>query len=137
MKRFKGTETVPPGLYLNLRQVAFKSLDEEGPLPGGPGDVWRAVPTLMLLVVGPLMGLAFVVFLPLICFAMVGWLLALKSVRIAAAVTRAATRVIKPGWEPSLAFLSRSRPAKGAAPETDEWAKAARKKLDHTERDAA
>jgi hypothetical protein len=137
MKRFKGTETVPPGLYLNLRQVAFKSLDEEGPLPGGTEEVWRAVPTLMLLVVGPLMGLAFVVFLPLICFAMVGWLLGLKGVRIAGAVTRAATRVIKPGWEPSLAFLSRSRPAKGAAPETDEWAKAARKKLDHTERDAA
>jgi hypothetical protein len=137
MKRFKGTETVPPGLYLNLRQVAFKSLDEEGPLPGGTEEVWRAVPTLMLLVIGPLMGLAFVVFLPLICFAMVGWLLGLKGVRIAGAVTRAATRVIKPGWEPSLAFLSRSRPAKGAAPETDEWAKAARKKLDHTERDAA
>lgn len=137
MKRFKGSETVPPGLYLNLRQVAFKSIDEEGPLPGGSEDVWRAVPTLLLLVVGPLMGLAFVVFLPLICFAMVGWLLGLKGVRIAGAVTRAATRVIKPGWEPSLAFLSRSRPAKGAAPETDEWAKAARKKLDHSERDAA
>jgi hypothetical protein len=137
MKRFKGTETVPPGLYLNLRQVTFKSLDEEGPLPGGTEEVWRAVPTLLLLVVGPLMGLAFVVFLPLICFAMVGWLLAVKSVRIAVAVTRAATRVIKPGWEPSLAFLSRSRPAKGAAPETDEWAKATRGKLDRSDRDAA
>ena len=41
------------------------------------------------------------------------------------------------GWEPSLAFLSRSRPAKGTASETDEWAKAARKKLDHVDRNAA
>jgi hypothetical protein len=137
MKRYAGTETVAPGLYFNLRQVAFKSLDEEGPLPGTTDDTWRAVPTLTLLVVGPLMGLAFVVFLPLICFAMVGWLLGIKGARLAAAVTRAATRVVKPGWEPSLAFLSRSRPAKGDTLETDEWAEAARKKLDRVERDAA
>jgi len=128
MKRYTGTETVPPGLYFNLRQVAFKSLDEEGPLPGTRDDVWRAVPTLMLLLVGPVMGLAFVVFLPLICFAMVGWLLGIKSARLAAAVARAAARSVKPGWEPSLAFLSRSRPAKGDRPEKDEWAEAARKK---------
>jgi hypothetical protein len=128
MKRFTGTETVPPGLYLNLRQVSFKSLDEEGPLPGTKEEVWRAVPTLMLLVVGPIMGLAFVVFLPLICFAMVGWLLGIKGARLATAVTRAAARSVKPGWEPSLAFFSRSRPAKGDKVETDEWAEAARKK---------
>jgi hypothetical protein len=137
MKRYTGTETVAPGLYFNLHQVAFKSLDEEGPLPGTREDTWRAVPTLMLLVVGPLMGLAFVVFLPLICVAMVGWLLGVKGVRVTAAVTRAATRVIKPGWEPSLAFLSRSRPANADKRETDEWAETARKKLDRTERDAA
>ena len=128
MKRYTGTETVPPGLYLNLRQVSFKSLDEEGPLPGTKQDVWHAVPTLMLLAVGPLMGLAFVIFLPLICFAMVGWLLGIKGAHMAAAMTRAAARSVKPGWEPSLAFLSRSRPAKGVAAEKDEWAEAARKK---------
>jgi hypothetical protein len=128
MKRYTGTEKVAPGLYLNLRQVAFKSLDEEGPLPGTTEDIWRPVPTLVLLVVGPLLGLAFVVFLPLVCFAVVGWLLGIQGVRLAGAVTRAAARAAKPGWEPSLAFLSRSRPAKGEAPETDEWAEAARKK---------
>jgi hypothetical protein len=128
MKRYSGTEKVAPGLYFNLRQVAFKSLDEEGPLPGTSEDIWRPVPTLVLLVVGPLLGLSFVVFLPLVCFAVVGWLLGIQGVRLAAAVTRAAARAAKPGWEPSLAFLSRSRPAKGEAPETDEWAEAARKK---------
>jgi hypothetical protein len=128
MKRYIGTETVPPGLYFNLRQLSFKSLDEEGPLPGTPADAWRAVPTLMLLVVGPIMGLAFVVFLPLICFAMIGWLLAIKGARLAVTVVAAATRAVKPGWEPSLAFLSRGRPAKGDKGKTDEWAEAARKK---------
>jgi hypothetical protein len=128
MKRYTGTEKVAPGLYFNLRQVALKSLDQEGPLPGTSEDTWRAVPTLVMVLVGPLLGLAFVVFLPLVCFAMVGWLLGIKGAHLVAAVARAAARAAKPGWEPSMAFLSRSRPAKGDAPETDEWAETARKK---------
>ena len=136
MKRYRGTETVEPGLYLNVRQLSFKSIEERGPLPGGPEEVYRCVPTLALLVVGPMLGLAFVVFLPFIGFAMVGWLLMEKAGHLAAEATRAAVRVLRPGWEPSLAFLSRSKPAKTTV-HTDAWAEAARKKLDPAEHDAA
>ncbi len=132
MKRYRGTETVEPGLYFNVRQLSFKSMDERGPLPGSAEDVYRCVPTLVLLVVGPILGLAFVVFLPFIGFAMVGWLLVEKAGRLAAEATRAAVRVVRPGWEPSLAFLSRAKPAKPATGggEADAWAEAVRKKLD-------
>jgi len=136
MKRYRGTETVEPGLYFNVRQLSFKSIEERGPLPGGPEEVYRCVPTLALLVVGPMLGLAFVVFLPFIGFAMVGWLLAEKAGRLAAEATRAAARVLRPGWEPSLAFLSRSKPTKGGR-EADAWAEAARKKLDRDDDGAA
>ena len=136
MKRYRGTETVEPGLYFNVRQLSFKSIEERGPLPGGPEEVYRCVPTLALLVVGPMLGLAFVVFLPFIGFAMDGWLLAEKAGRLAAEATRAAARVLRPGWEPSLAFLSRSKPTKGGR-EADAWAEAARKKLDRDDDGAA
>jgi hypothetical protein len=137
MKRYQGNDTVEPGLYLNLRQLSFKSVDETAPLPGSPADTYRRVPMLALLLVGPVMGLAFVVFLPFIGFAMVGWLLAAKAARLAGEATRAALRVARPGWEPSLAFFSRSRPAAPAAPERDAWAEATRKKLDRSGRPAA
>ncbi len=136
MKRYRGTETVEPGLYFSIRQLSFKSMEERGPLPGRAEDVYHCVPTLALLVVGPILGLAFVVFLPFIGFAMVGWLLAEKAAGVAAEATRAAARVLRPGWEPSLAFLSRSKPAKTAG-DTDAWAEAARKKLDPGDHDAA
>ena len=137
MRHYRGTETVEPGLYLNLRQLSFKSMDETGCLPGKVEDVYRRVPTLALLLVGPLMGLAFVVFLPFIAFVMVGWLLVVKSTHLAADAMRGAVRVLRPGWEPSLAFLSRSKPARTEHGETDEWARAAREKLDRADRDAA
>ena len=136
MRRYRGTETVEPALYFNVRQLSFRSMQERGLLPGREEETWYRVPTLALLVVGPILGLAFVVFLPLIGFAMVGWLLAEKATRLAAEATRAAVRVLRPGWEPSLAFLSRSKPAKTTV-HTDAWAEAARKKLDHTDHDAA
>lgn len=137
MKHYRGSETVEPGLYFNPRQLSFKSVDEEGPLPGNRGDVYRRVPTLALLVVGPFLGLVYVVFLPFIGFAMVTWLLAVKAVHLAAGVASGAARVLKPGWEPSMAFLSRTKPTKTTGHAADEWAEEVRKKLDRPDRDAA
>ena len=92
MRTYRGTETVEPGLYFNLRQLSFKSVDEEGPLPGEPEDIYRRVPMLALLLVGPVMGLAFVVFLPFIAFAMVGWIVTSKVARVAGTAMRAGRR---------------------------------------------
>ena len=131
MKHYKGTEKVEPGLYFNLRQLSFKSMDDEGPLPGRTEDIYRRVPTLALLVVGPLLGFVYVVFLPFIGFAMVAWLLGVKTAQVATGAARGAVRVLTPGWEPSMAFLSRSKPTKAAPRETkDEWIEAVEKKLD-------
>lgn len=135
MKRYRGGATVEPGLYFNLRQLSFRSVDEAGALPGGGGDVYRRVPVLLLLLVGPVLGLAYIVFLPFVGFVMVGWLLGVKASHLAASAARAAMRVLRPGWEPSLAFLSRSRPVKPEAKETDEWARSVRERLEAPDRD--
>ena len=137
MRHYRGTEKVEPGLYFNLRQLAFKSIDDEGPLPGTKDDVYRRVPMLALLVVGPFLGLAYVIFLPFIGFAMVAWLLGVKAGHLAAGAARGAVRALRPGWEPSMAFLSRTTPAKTTRDGTDEWAEGVEKKLDRPDRHAA
>jgi hypothetical protein len=72
-----------------------------------------------MLLVGPVLGLAFVVFLPFIGFAMAGWLLATKAARLVRG-TRTPLRPV-----PTLAGGS------GPCPTT------AGEKLDPTERHAA
>lgn len=70
MKTFTSTEKVPGGYYLNVRDWKLEAIDgASGTLPGG--DAWRyvRVPVLGLLLVAPLLGLAFVVILPFFGFA--------------------------------------------------------------------
>ena len=143
MTRHQGTEQVEPGLYVNLRQLAFKPLSESGPLPGSQTDVYYRVPIVVMLLAAPLMGLAYVVFLPFIGFAMVAYLLGGKGLQLAGGAAREAARVLRPAWEPSLAFLSRSKPAKPTEPRglasnvqaetTDEWAESVERKLNETD----
>ncbi len=141
MKAYRAGDLVTPGLYFNARQLSFKSVDEEGPLPGKEAGTYRRVPVLLLLVMGPLLGLAYAVFLPFIGFAVVAWLLGAKTVHVARGTARTAVRVLRPGWEPSMAFLSRSRPTAGegetAGEAPDEWAEGVRKRLDPPDRPAA
>ena len=130
MRHYRGSETVEPGLFFNPRHLSFTSIDDEGPLPGSTDEVYRRVPMLALLVAGPLLGLAYVIFLPFIGFAMVTWLLGVKALHLAGGAAREAVRVLTPGWEPSMAFLSRSKPTKTTRAVADKWAEEVEKKLD-------
>ncbi|MDH3523963.1 MAG: SRPBCC family protein [Acidobacteriota bacterium] len=71
MKRYTVSQQVDPGVYFCLRRLAFLTVDERGPLGGSAGDVYRRVPAIAMLLVGPLLGLAFVIFLPLVGIVMV------------------------------------------------------------------
>jgi len=135
MKRYTGNETVEPGIYMNLRQFSFEAKDVAGPLPGGPQDVYRRVPVLLLFALAPVIGLAFVVFLPLVAFATVGWAALVKTGEAVGAVVTVGARAVRPGWEPALAFFSRSKRAKKTEPEPDAWAEDAEKKLDSADDD--
>ncbi len=135
MKRYKGNETVEPGIYMNLRQLSFEAKEVAGPLPGQATDVYRRVPVILLFALAPVIGLAFVVFLPLVAFATVGWAALVKAGELAATALRPAVRAVRPSWEPTLAFLSRSKPAKREEVKPDEWAAEAEKKLDSVEGD--
>ena len=50
---------------------------------------------------------------------------------------RETVRVLRPGWEPSMAFLSRTTPAKTTREAADTWAEEAEKQLNRPDRHAA
>lgn len=123
MTRHHGHEKVRPGIYFNLRQLAFASMEDEGRLPGSPDDVYRSVPAIALLIVGPLVGLAYVVFLPLIGFVMLGRIVLDKALSLAGDAITATARVLQPAWQPARAFFSRRRTRKPTRkPRRDRWA---------------
>jgi hypothetical protein len=139
MKTYQGTQEVEPGLYLSTKRFRLESIDKRGPLPGAEGETYRRVPILVMLATAPLLGLAFVIFLPFIGFAMVAWLLGGKVAELAARAAAEAVRVVRPAWAPSLAFLSRSKPADRdthADAEPDPWTEEVEKKLKETDVDA-
>jgi len=130
MTHYCGGEKVRPGLYLNSGHLSFKSMYDEGRLPGTREDRYCRVPAVLLLVAGPLVGGLYVVFLPLIGFGMVAWLLLSKAVGVAADLTGSIARVLEPAWQPARAFLSRRQATKKTSGRKDKWAEEVRKELD-------
>lgn len=138
MKTFTANQQVEAGLYFNRKTFTVTTMDAAGPLSGAADETYYRVPMLLMLAAAPLLGLAFVIFLPLIGFAVVAQLLGTKAVQLVTGVVGESDRVRRPGWVPALAFLSRAKHAKPAtlaeAPK-DEWAEDVEKKLekpDHT-----
>lgn len=109
MRRYHGNETVEAGIYFNLRELAFRSLDEEGRLPGDAAATWTRVPAVVLLTVAPLVGLLFVMFLPLVGFLMLGMVALRWAGEHAAEALEGTVRVLRPAWQPALSFLGRGR----------------------------
>jgi hypothetical protein len=63
---------VKAGFYFNFRTWEIHLHKTAGDaLPGGPQDRYTSIPAVALLLLGPIMGFFFVIFLPLIGFALV------------------------------------------------------------------
>ena len=137
MRRYKGNQKVEPGLYLNPRRVSFKSMNGEARLPGSHGDLYLRVPTLALLVAGPLLGGVFVIFLPFIGFGMLAWVAGGKFAEIAGKGAAASVLVLKPAWRPAMAFLSRGKAVKRVTKREDTWADNVKKELERPDDDPA
>lgn len=138
MKTYRAHQNVEPGIYFNPRHLSFKSMDEEGRLPATPEGTWHRVPALALLVVGPLMGLAYAIFLPLIGFAMLGGVILRKAGELGLEAAHASTRVLRPAWQPARAFFSRGRKRRTEADKDtapDSWAEEAEREMEEPKND--
>lgn len=133
MTRYNGNDNVGPGIYFNLRTLSFKSLDGEGQLPGPESETWRSVPVIFMLIAAPVIGGAFALFLPLIGFVLIGALMLKWAAHLSAIMLNGVARVVRPAWQPALAFLSRGRRGKAKKEPTeeqaDEWADEVRREL--------
>jgi len=129
MKRYNGNQKVAPGLYFNLRHLSLVPLEAEGLLGGTPEETWIRVPSLAFLVVGPVLGLAYVIFLPFVGFWMLGRLVLSKLGLAVEDGLAAGARVLGPSWEPARAFLSRHRSRVRPLPKRDRWAEEVAREL--------
>ncbi len=129
MTHYEGNQQVEPGLYMHSRNFNIESHLEAGPLPGSESERYYRIPPVALLIVGPVLGLVYAIFLPVVGFFMLGKLIATKATELALDATRASLRVLRPSWQPAMAFLSRSKQRKNAEQEDDSWSRSAEEKL--------
>ena len=79
MATFTGNSSVSPGYYLSTKTFAIEVIGEEGgTLPGPAAAKYVAVPFPLLFAVVPVVGLAFLMFLPAIGFALFGKAVVMK-----------------------------------------------------------
>lgn len=70
MKRYYGGDPVPKGLYLNLRTLEFKQLnDDRARLPEPTTEKYLHLSTWLGLIIGSVFGLVFIILLPLLGIA--------------------------------------------------------------------
>lgn len=136
MTTYTGTQHVEAGLYYAVRPFKLTAMDQNGPLPGTNDRTYHRVPMVLMLALAPLLGLAFVIFLPFIGFAMVARLAGEKAVEFGGQLATQGARVLQPAWAPARAFLTRAKAAKPeTAPTPDPWAEDVERQLadDHAD----
>ena len=85
MRRYHGGETVRVGFYWNKTTWSIVPIDRGGGvLPGESNARYLRLPFLLVILLAPLLGAAYVIFLPFIAIAMVLGLGATKLVMVGA-----------------------------------------------------
>jgi hypothetical protein len=71
MARYHGNETVKPGFYWNPAKWEITTIEKKGTkLPGDEELNYYRIPLPLVILLGPIMGAAYVIFLPLIGFGL-------------------------------------------------------------------
>ncbi len=107
--KFKSGAAVKSGYYLNLSRWHIEPVEHDGAkLPEGPGE-WIAIPTAAALALTPVLGATFLMFLPVIGFAMLFRALANPVVRVFRSSAGDLAATMTPGWRPGEAHFTGKR----------------------------
>jgi hypothetical protein len=107
-KRIGGT-AAKNGFYWNLGKWEMTMVPKQGGiLPGGVSDRYLKVPVVALLVLAPLMGAAYAMFLPFIGFAMLFTFLGKKALAMGRSGAVDVVATMSPDWRPGEAYLASS-----------------------------
>ncbi len=94
MARYHGNDTVNPGFYWNPAKWEITTIEKKGTvLPGGEELSYHRIPLPLVLMLGPILGAAYVMFLPLIGFGLFFGFLGKKALTH---VNRAAAKLTAP-----------------------------------------
>ncbi len=133
MTNFKGGTAVKNGYYLNLSRWAIEPVAKDGDrLPEGKGE-WIAIPTVAALALTPVLGATFLMFLPVVGFALSLQALASPVVRMFRSSAADLAATVSPGWQPGEAHFT-GKSAEGTG-EGDEGPAAQDERLDALERE--
>ncbi len=107
MARHVGGTPVQSGYYWHLRHWSITPVPKPGGmLPGGAQDRFLKVPTLAVLMLMPILGGLFVVFLPVIGFVLVAHALVKKVAALLHGGAADLAATVTPGWRPGEAHLT-------------------------------
>lgn len=117
MARYEGGTKVKTGFYWSAKAWDMEMVPVEGGLlPGGSDRHYMRVPTFLFLLMAPIMGALYVVFLPFVGFAMVLGYAARGAKRMATDAFMNIAVAVSPHWAPGEAYLaSRRRQKTGKA----------------------
>ena len=106
MRRYYGGGKVKAGFYWSPQGWEIHPIPGKGAiLPGEAGTHYYRVPMLLMLFGAPLLGMAYVIFLPFIGFAMVLSFLGQKLYHLGQRVAYSLLDVVVINWRPGEAYL--------------------------------
>jgi hypothetical protein len=133
MATFTGNSSVNGGYYLSTKTFAIEVIGNDGGTLPGPSDVkYIAVPFPLLFAVVPVIGLAFLMFLPAIGFALFGKAIVLRLTGHVAEGASSLAANIAPDMATGAAYMTghkdEEKPAEKVAPELEKLEKEIEKK---------
>jgi hypothetical protein len=99
----KGGQMVDSGTYWDLRIGSRIDIADEGILPGSEKATYIKMPSLVMLLIGPIIGLLYAILLPFIGIATVAALAGRTMLR---GMNNLAAKSVSFGWRPKNAYLS-------------------------------
>jgi hypothetical protein len=99
----KGGQMVDSGTYWDLRIGSRIDIAGEGILPGSEKATYIKMPPLVMLLIGPIIGLLYAILLPFIGIATVA---ALAGRTMFRGMNNLAAKSVSFGWRPKNAYLS-------------------------------
>lgn len=106
MKRHGGGSEVRAGFYWNVAKWSITPVRPGERLPGGPEQRYVRLPALLLLLFAPVMGGAYVLFLPLIGFVLVLGFAGKKALHGLERAFAGVMSMVSPAWQPGEAYFA-------------------------------
>ena len=110
MTTYQSGSAVQSGYYFNAARWHVEPIaDDGGRLPDAAGR-WIKVPTVAALLLVPILGATFLMFLPLIGFVMLFRAIGASFIRVFSASATDLAATMSPGWQPGEAHFTGKSP---------------------------